>query len=480
MAEVPLATFFKNYSEALRQRTAAVFVGAGLSRGCGYSDWRELLREVAADLSLEVDRERDLLAVAQFHVNRYRGRNRLNQLIVDEFTKHVALSANHRLLAQLPVHTMWTTNYDTLLEQALGECHRRCDVKHSQDQLAVTLPFRDVALYKMHGDVSRPDEAILTKDDYETFGASRQLFSEALKGDLVSKTFLFLGFSFEDPNIDYILGRIRVLLGQNRREHYCIMRRVPPPAAGDPKAKADYEYDVRRQALRVDDLGRYGIHTILIDDFAEITDILNDLARHCRLWDVFISGSAHECNPFGMDRLRKLSRLLGTALVDRGFNLVSGFGLGIGSDVLMGAAEACARSSCSLDERLHLYPFPQGLGEEERRRMWPAYREQMISRAGCVVFLCGNKVDAATGNVILADGVLEEFSICMRLGRYPIPIGATGYAAEQIHDKVAADTKAVFRDKDVSKELAILKDAGASDDALIGAVLDVITKLQRP
>lgn len=480
MAEIPLTTFFKNYTEALRQHSAAVFVGAGLSRGCGYSDWRELLREVATDLALEVDRERDLLAVAQFHVNRYRGRHRLNQVIVQEFTKRVTLGPNHRLLAQLPVHTIWTTNYDTLLEQTLAESNRRCDVKHSQDQLAVTLPYRDVTLYKMHGDVSRPDEAILTKEDYEIFGTSRQLFSEALKGDLVSKTFLFLGFSFEDPNIDYILGRIRVLLGQNRREHYCIMRKVPPPVAGDPKAKADYEYDVRRHALRVDDLGRYGIQTILIDDFADITNILEKLARHCHLWDVFVSGSAHECNPFGIDKLHRLSRLLGAALIENGFNLISGFGLGVGSDVLMGAAEACTRSSCSLDERLHLYPFPQGLKEEERKRMWPAYREQMIDRSGCVVFLCGNKWDIGRGKVVMADGVLEEFNICKRLGRYPVPVGVTGYAASQVYDDVMANMKAIFGGKDVSKELKALNEEGTSEEALIEAILSMITKLQQP
>lgn len=61
---------------------AALFVGAGLSRPAGYVDWKELLREIADDLDLEVDREYDLIALAQYHCN-YRGsRSKLNEKLI--------------------------------------------------------------------------------------------------------------------------------------------------------------------------------------------------------------------------------------------------------------------------------------------------------------------------------------------------------------------------------------------------------------
>jgi hypothetical protein len=126
------------------------------------------------------------------------------------------------------------------MEQAFQEAHKRPDVKITQENLATTLPKRDVTIYKMHGDISPPQEAVLTKEDYETYNEKRALFSDLLKGDLISKTFLFLGFSFTDPNIDYILSRIRTLLGQNQRDHYCIMRRILKPKGGG-KARAKYE-----------------------------------------------------------------------------------------------------------------------------------------------------------------------------------------------------------------------------------------------
>lgn len=44
----------------------------------------------------------------------------------------------------------------------------------------------------MHGDSSLPHQAVLTKDDYEGYNITRQLYSTALQGDLVSKTFYLL------------------------------------------------------------------------------------------------------------------------------------------------------------------------------------------------------------------------------------------------------------------------------------------------
>ena len=104
-----------------------------------------------------------------------------------------------------------------------SERHRRPDVKTTKENLAITLPNRDVVIYKMHSDCRQPQDAVLTKEDYETYSEKREVFSTALKGDLVERTFLFLGFSFTDPNIDYILSRIRGLLGQNQRGHYCVI-----------------------------------------------------------------------------------------------------------------------------------------------------------------------------------------------------------------------------------------------------------------
>ena len=218
----------------------AMFIGAGFSKSAGYVDWRNLLRGVAEDLGLDVDKEYDLVSLAQYCYNKNGNRSLINDTIFNEFSKDKDIDENHRIIARLPILTYWTTNYDSMIEDALNDAKRIVDVKYSNKHLSLTKPHRDAIVYKMHGDKSNPDEAILIKDDYEQYYKKHAQFITALSGDLISKTFLFVGFSFSDPNIDYILSRIRIDYGgQNNRRHYAIMRKV---RENDYNNHADYEY----------------------------------------------------------------------------------------------------------------------------------------------------------------------------------------------------------------------------------------------
>lgn len=80
----------------------------------------------------------------------------------------------------------------------------------------------------MHGDVRFPETAVLTKDDYELYNETHSLFTIALKRWFGFKNIPFIGFSFEDPNLDDILAKIRILLGENTREHYCFLKKNSP------------------------------------------------------------------------------------------------------------------------------------------------------------------------------------------------------------------------------------------------------------
>jgi hypothetical protein len=315
--------FIKEYAKALGSGDAAVFVGAGLSRAAGFVDWRALLRDIASDLKLDIDRETDLIAVAQYHLNEKRSRGRLNQAIVEELARSTEPTSSHRVLARLPIPTAWTTNYDQLLERSFEDAGKLVDIKLTQENLAHTKRGRDVVLYKMHGCITQPHEAVVTKDDYEQYTTKRPLFVESLKGDLIAKTFLFLGFSFTDPNIDYVLSRVRVLLGANVREHFCIMRSPQRPDRLVGKRKAEYEYELRSTAFRQADLLRFGIETVWVEDFSNVELLLAKLSSFIHRKTVFVSGAAHDPSPLGRTRLDNLAYGIGTRLIGEGYNLVS-------------------------------------------------------------------------------------------------------------------------------------------------------------
>ncbi len=479
MGTIAVKAFYDNFGQALLEGNAAIFAGAGLSRPSGYVDWPELLREIAKDLGLDVDRETDLVAIAQYHLNKRGSRGELNQLIVNEFTKNSKATRNHEIIANLPIHTVWTTNYDTLLEDTFKAAHRRVDVKVLPASLTTSQPGNAVTIYKMHGDVASAAEAVLTKEDYETFDASRGVFSIKLKGDLLSKTFLFLGFSFSDPNIDYILARIRALVDRSCRQHYCVMRWPEKPAKMQGKAKADYEYARRRLELRVGDLGRYGIQTVMVDKHTELTPILEKLSRQSHLRDIFVSGSAHDHSPLGKDRLEDLARLIGKGIAGEGYNLTSGFGLGIGEHVTLGALENLLQNTLAdLDSRLFLRPFPQTPPPgQSRKDFWTKYRREMLQRTGACIFVAGNKLDQASNKVIDASGMVEEFEIACSFGQYPIPVGATGHASQVLWKKVMGNLNHYYPKGGVKGFFQILGDRSKSNQEITDAIFAILKQV---
>jgi len=462
--------FLDLYQSAIDEGVAAVFVGAGLSVPAGVVDWKELLRDIAAELDLNIDEETDLIALAQFHYNHARSRGRINQKLIDEYTKDAIPTKNHHLLASLPITSAWTTNYDHLLEDAFNAAHKRVDKKVAQPDFALTKPKRDVVIYKMHGDADRPDEAVLTKADYERYDEKHHLFSIQLKGDLLSKTMLFLGYSFNDPNVHYLLARIRSLVGENVRPHYWITR----DADKNSKSSA---HDKKIQRHRIEDLKTYGIRTLLVNDYAQITEILHQLNRRVHRKNVFVSGSAYDYSPIGQERALPLLRRLGMTLIDEGFNLVCGMGLGVGDAVAMGAIEAVYRIEGShLDERTVLRPFPQTEPDKVKRTaVWRRYREEMLARARSMIIVFGNKNDGK-GGTITADGVKEEFAIAQSLGIYPIPIGLTEYAARELSRDVLGHLSEVYGSlaARAKPHLEVLADRKTDDDAIISAVIAIL------
>lgn len=433
--------FKRNYLKALNGSNAAIFAGAGLSKASGYVNWKELLSTIAEDLGLDVDKEDDLIAVAQYHLNEKQSRGELNQLLMDEFSRDAELNDNHKILAGLPIDTYWTTNYDHLIEESLKRAGKRPDIKITQENLALNSPQRGATVYKMHGDILYPSEAVLTKDDYESYNIKRELFTTKLRGDLVSKTFLFVGFSFEDPNLDYILSRIRVLLGQNQRPHYCFFKKVERK---EYKSDEDFIYARTKQDLKLKDLNRYCINAVLVDSYPEITSILEDIARSYKRGQVVISGSAAEFGHWDISKAGRFIHELSRMIIKKGYKVVSGYGLSIGSFVINGALDALAQSTYKhLDECLTLRPFPlSSSGDSDISVQKDIYRQKLMEVGGVSVYIFGNK--QKDGKIVNADGMLKEFEIAKQLGHVVIPVGSTGYAAREVWEQINDENKAAY------------------------------------
>ena len=477
--EIEEAVLLREYCRELRSRNAAVFVGAGLSMPSGYVDWRTLLEDIIEDLGLDPNKEQDLVTIAQYHCNQAKGnRARLTQTILNYFGTTKKPTENHQILASLPIQTYWTTNYDKLIERSLETGKKVPDVKYTIKQLAATRPHRDVTVYKMHGDVDHPAEAVINRDDYEAYGSRMEPFVSALRGDLVEKTFLFLGFSFSDPNIDYILSRVRVQYEGDQRHHYNIQKRVTRIKG---ESKKDFERREIKQGYFIGDLKRFGIFTVLVDEYSDITDLLHRLSEGYKRSSIFISGAADDYGAWRRADADKFLHDLAMKLATKGNRIITGFGAGVGSAVLNGTlAFLDSEDRTASDDELMLRPFPQiAAGGKSLATRWTEYRTEMIEHAGIAIFVFGNRRDS--GGLILSNGVREEFELCAKAGVKLIPVGSTGFMAKELWKEVFADFSKFFPDApaSVKKDFTKLGNTRATPSELGTCILRIAEYLQR-
>lgn len=477
---ISLSTFEKAILKELKNNNISIFAGAGLSRGSGYVDWKGLLKDIAAELDLDINKEIDLVSVAQYHFNAH-GRQTINEIIVDEFQRTAERNENMEILSRLPIDTYWTTNYDSIIEDTLTDKGKVVDKKINQSQMKNYKPNRDVVVYKIHGDKDFPDEAVITRDDYEKYDSERSLFTTQLKGELISKTFIFIGFSFEDPNLEQILSKIRInLLGNSPKNHYCFFRKVNRLNEWyrNPNGtirEDEYNYDKVKQELKIKDLKRYGINAVLIDNYSNITTILKNIEKKFRINKIFISGSAENYGDFSEQSAKTLLHNISKSMVSKNYHVISGFGLGVGSYVINGALEEIFHNKGKkINDYLTLRPFPHHTsGEKALKELWTEYRKDMINEAGVLIFIFGNK--SVDGTIVEADGMIEEYHIARKQGKYIIPIGSTGYTAKKILDEVKGNIKEFWYIED---SLNILENE-KNQDRIISEINSIIEKIQK-
>ncbi|MCU6306608.1 SIR2 family protein [Enterobacter quasiroggenkampii] len=472
-----IEVFINDFVKDMDEDSVAIFAGAGMSKSQGYVDWKELLSDIAEELGLDINKETDLISLAQFHVNEKGSHSKLTKKIIEEFSDQAEPSETHNILSRLPIKTFWTTNYDTLIEESLKNSYKISDVKRDIDDLSNTKPKRDAIVYKMHGDVTSANKAILYKQQYEQYYKTHAAFITALSGDLVSKTFLFIGFSFTDPNLDYVLSRLYTH-DSGKRTHYCFMKDETLIDCDDKEIQT---YNIRKQKLRIDDLKRFGIQTLLIKDYSDIPHILEKIEKNFKKKTIFISGSAEEYGSFERQKALDFIHSLSAELIKKRFRIINGFGWGIGSSVINGALDAIySKPEKYSEEQLVIRPFPQSSSKDKNlSELWEEYRQRMISLAGIAIFMFGNKKDS-DGNIIDANGVMREFDIAIERGLIPIPIPTTGYTSKKIYDIIIANQDKYYPEKDWLLQIIMsMNDEDISPKKIVEKVIEIIIKLNK-
>ena len=340
-------TLINKVSEALYENRGAIFVGSGISAPSAKVDWFRLLSPFTEDLGIKLDNNHDdLPLIAQYIVNEYTGnRGPLVNVISKEFNKNLSMNNYHVALAATKVGTIWTTNYDTLLEKAFSDF--LIDVKVNDDSISRNVVNSDIEILKVHGCISRShhDEIVITQEDYDDFLTNKPAIAQRLCNDLLKLSFLFIGYSYRDHNIKNVMIASRRLAKNTTQEHYLI---TTAPKDRDPDVLREKK---RRQELWQKDLKRLGVSTLEIENHKELETILFAISRKSRGKTVYVTGSHEKGSP--------VAQQLGEFLaIERDITLVSGQSAGIGSDVVSAFTERCIRDQHDINGRIQLFSNP--------------------------------------------------------------------------------------------------------------------------
>lgn len=414
---VELERLIDGFSRDAFHRQAAWFVGAGASRPSKLAGWVDLLKPLGRELGITVTDKDDLPAIAQYYIN-YMSGNRA--ALIRHLTQILGRSAQpsiyHHQLARSNVATIWTTNYDPLIEDALAQAGLGARVRVREADMVEPVEPDRVEVIKVHGSfgVSAPDEFVIATADYEDFADSRPATIERLRSDLLRKTFLFVGYGYGDPNIKAVLLEARRLAQRVGRTHYMLSVLENP---SDPEKAL-------RQRLWQDDLRRIGIQCVLMPGFAEIEAAVARVARRSRGPTVYVTGSHSGSSPLAAE--------VGTLLADPRMTqtiLLDGQSSGVSRELLFAFQDACVRGRIDLNTRLRFFanPYASNPAFSSDPALLPVLKEwrgPMLRQAHSVLVFDGGM------------GTEAEVEIARELGCciVPVPQDASGSALTLLND----------------------------------------------
>jgi len=128
----------------------------------------------------------------------------------------------HVTLVQLPFDTIYTTNFDLLLEDACGFVRKPYRSLVGELQLPFHGGTLTTNIVKMHGDLRHEEHIVINRDDYDGFLERYPVISTHLSAMLITRTALFIGYSLTDPDFNQIREVVRSRLGRFQRMSYVI------------------------------------------------------------------------------------------------------------------------------------------------------------------------------------------------------------------------------------------------------------------
>lgn len=209
--------------QAEREKRLVFFIGAGASIASGMPSWKAAIDQIKRRMN--VAPQDDFLKIPQYYYIQH-GKREYTRLMRDVFKhqKNLPTNAIHSEIFKFRVSTIVTTNYDHLLEKAAQSAYRVVDVISQDSDL--TYGFAENKIIKMHGSFEH-DNFVLKEEDYLNYERNFRLLTAYIKSLIATNTLVFVGYSFNDPDLKQIFSWVGDVLGRDMPRSYMIVADRP-------------------------------------------------------------------------------------------------------------------------------------------------------------------------------------------------------------------------------------------------------------
>ena len=276
---MPRRSLWKVVEKHNSEGNLALFVGAGISMGCGLPSWEECVSRVVArawkgqpDLIQSLTTDRNILS-ARYAKKKLA--NKFNEAVYSAlYGGTVEISACVRAIARSGIRQICNFNFDDLIAEALLTEGIATQV------VAPGQPFdacqEEAIVYHPHGILPRSHGAqevseakiVFSEDDYHNLYSDPYSWANITQLSLLtSKSVLFIGLSMQDPNLRRLIDIARTRGFTN--QHFAVFK---DPLFGQPRGS---HAELQKLKSLIDiDMKSLGVTTWFVDSYDKITEIL--------------------------------------------------------------------------------------------------------------------------------------------------------------------------------------------------------------
>lgn len=227
----------KQLINSIKENKCVLFAGAGASIDAKVPSWNELVvtfvervteayPELRNQEREEIEKllcERKYMVLAAYCLRKL-GTYEFSDVLRQKLSCFEKKSLTHEILAKIPFKAVITTNFDDFIEQTNAHNGRfyktllPSDMNIAEERLGGALP-----ILKIHGSYEDPDTIVLNKAEIRELLFNKPQYNETLKKYFTENTVLFYGYSFKDPDIDFILQEIMADKRGLTRKHYALL-----------------------------------------------------------------------------------------------------------------------------------------------------------------------------------------------------------------------------------------------------------------